>query len=375
MHACVCVRMCVFVCVSGLQAISINYDPKEMCAIKGSKVVLKCNYPLPQGYSFKKGSWYKHDSRTPPRTSVGKFVQFSTECSLTLVNLTFNDSGLYEYRVQTTSRTAQPTDTTRVNVTIVDTLHKDCWGVSYSSDNFCAFEGSTVDIPCAYGYPRDHAINKTFWFREETKKDPKDLRLVEEYRGRVDLSSSDNNCTFRIRHLRQNNSGQYRFRYITNKQGGAFSGGLVNISITDLQVSMTADTVTEGGNVTLTCNTTCRLKGNATFIWYKDTKPTRHPSIHNTLHLSPVSSEDAGQYFCTVEGQEGLLLAEATLHNDTVTLTCSSDAYPPVHTYTWYRKAGHDITLAGAGQSHVVANISSKTNGFYYCVAQNDVGQ
>ncbi|XP_062390299.1 B-cell receptor CD22-like [Sardina pilchardus] len=284
-----------------------------------------------------------------------------------------------------------------ITLSVSDVPRKDCWGVSYSSTSFCVLRGSTVNIPCTYGFPTDQTVTTTVWYREVEKgQDPIDLRLEEDYKGRVEhLSTEEHNCTLRIRDVRENDSGQYRFRYVTNTAGGAFTGGLVTLSVTDLQVSMTAGTVTEGGNVILTCDTTsCNLKAN-TFIWYKNTQPTRHRAINNTLHLNPVSSEDADSYSCAVRGHEQHRSPKATLHvryapqnttvivardgeivvGESVNLTCWSDANPPVHNYTWYRKTGNETSLLGGAQSYVVANISHETSGLYYCVAQNSVGE
>ncbi|XP_062390285.1 uncharacterized protein LOC134078383 [Sardina pilchardus] len=115
-----------------------------------------------------------------------------------------------------------------------DVPRKDCWGVSYSSTSFCVLRGSTVDIPCTYGFPTDQTVNTTLWYREVEKgQDLIDLRLEEDYEGRVvHLSTEEHNCTLRIRDVRETDSGLYRFRYLTNKQGWHFSGGLVTISVT-----------------------------------------------------------------------------------------------------------------------------------------------
>ena len=60
--------------------------------------------------------------------------------------------------------------------------------------------------------------------------------------------------------------------------------------------------------------------------------------------------------------------------DNSMTLTCSSDANPPVHNYTWYMKRGTQISPLGAGQSFIAANINNDTSGLYYCVARNSVG-
>ena len=105
--------------------------------------------------------------------------------------------------------------------------------MSYSSTSFCALRGSTLDIPCTYGHPTDHTVIKTFWHKEGEKgKDPIDLRLDEQYQGRVEHLGTENNCTLRIRDVRQTDSGRYTFRYTTDKPGGAFSGDPVTITVT-----------------------------------------------------------------------------------------------------------------------------------------------
>ncbi|KAL2086847.1 hypothetical protein ACEWY4_017906 [Coilia grayii] len=58
---------------------------------------------------------------------------------------------------------------------------------------------------------------------------------------------------------------------------------------------------------------------------------------------------------------------------DRVTLTCSSDANPPVHNYTWYMKTGAESLVRGTGES-ISFNVTSDTSGLYYCQAQNEVG-
>ncbi|XP_035283005.1 uncharacterized protein LOC118232263 isoform X2 [Anguilla anguilla] len=57
-----------------------------------------------------------------------------------------------------------------------------------------------------------------------------------------------------------------------------------------------------------------------------------------------------------------------------VTLTCSSDANPPVQNYTWFRKNDTGAWQAGSGQSLNFSNFGSWNRGQYYCEAQNRLG-
>ncbi|KAJ8332900.1 hypothetical protein SKAU_G00417960 [Synaphobranchus kaupii] len=152
-----------------------------------------------------------------------------------------------------------------------------------------------------------------------------------------------------------------------------------------------ADTVTEGQIVTLTCSTTCTLTGSPAFIWYRNGSPL---SLTNQKHLFTASPEVSGSYICAVKGYEHLpSLAVALnvkyapkdtsvsvspsdeiLEGSSVTLTCSSDANPPVQRYTWFKKTGAVSSWRGSGQSLTVANILSKDSGQYYCKAQNQQG-
>ncbi|XP_048105000.1 B-cell receptor CD22-like, partial [Alosa alosa] len=167
----------------------------------------------------------------------------------------------------------------------------------------------------------------------------------------------------------------------------------VFLNVKYLQVLITPEAVKEGDSVSLTCDTTCILT-NPAFIWYKNGQPVtyQHTTRDNKLHLNPVSSEDAGSYSCAVKGDESLSSTAVFLNikysprnvsvsispggieaGSPVILTCSSDANPPVHTYTWYMRNGAESLARGTGES-ISFNLTSDTCGLYYCEAQNEVG-
>ncbi|KAF5885144.1 B-cell receptor CD22-like, partial [Clarias magur] len=196
---------------------------------------------------------------------------------------------------------------------------------------------------------------------------------------------------------------------------------------TDLQLIAPAE-VTEGQSAVLTCKTTCSLT-DPTFIWYKNRRDlTTKTIMDNEVHLQPVSSEDAGSYSCAVRGyehlpspaqnisvrsragQEKARPEETTSENTTagkdteeantpptdntsctesdspqnvsisssgeivegssVTLTCSSDANPPVEIYTWFK----GTALVGKEKTYTILNISSEDNVEYKCKCSNEVG-
>uniref|UniRef100_A0A8C7NP69 Ig-like domain-containing protein n=1 Tax=Oncorhynchus mykiss TaxID=8022 RepID=A0A8C7NP69_ONCMY len=190
------------------------------------------------------------------------------------------------------------------------------WSVTYTTQSICTLKGSTVEMSCSYTYPSG-TVTSTFWF---TKKFDVEnyVNLINDrnYKGRVkDRSDKTNGHTLRITDLRESDSAEYKFRFITDQTGGKYSGYPgVTLSVTGLLVKVTPATVTEGQKVTLTCSTTCTLGDNPTYVWYKNGHVTTKST---SLFLNPVSSEDAGRYSCSVEGHEDLPSAEETL-----TVTC-----------------------------------------------------
>eukprot|EP00063_Salmo_salar_P074610 XP_014049445.1 PREDICTED: B-cell receptor CD22-like [Salmo salar] len=60
------------------------------------------------------------------------------------------------------------------------------------------------------------------------------------------------------------------------------------------------------------------------------------------------------------------------MEGSSVTLTCSSDANPPVDKYTWYFQ--NKTFLNGFGQMYNISKFKSKDNGHYHCEAWNGRG-
>ncbi|KAL0159964.1 hypothetical protein M9458_043689, partial [Cirrhinus mrigala] len=94
-----------------------------------------------------------------------------------------------------------------------------CWDVTYTSRRVCALVGSTVDISCTYSHPSGHTVNKTFWHNDQPR-DFKDLREEHQFAGRVEYVGNK----LRIKELKINDSGEYRFRIISNTTRGRYSG-------------------------------------------------------------------------------------------------------------------------------------------------------
>ncbi|XP_036804964.1 Fc receptor-like protein 5 [Oncorhynchus mykiss] len=258
-----------------------------------------------------------------------------------------------------------------------------CNRVTYTKRGICVLKGSTVDISCTYvSY---YSTTSTFWFRSD-KSTPEDLTTEPGYVGRVKYTGTYRGpFTLRITDLREEDSAEYRFTFKTDnfEWGHSFPG--TTLSVTGLQVKVTP---AAEGQKTLTCITTCTLTDNPTYIWYKNgqrlDEPTSQQYSSNTL---VVLGHSVDSYSCTVEHHEDLHSPAVyaprnpsvsvspsgeIVEGSSVTLTCSSDANPPVDKYTWYKK---NVTSPKAsGQSYSITNISSEDRGEYYCEAQNGRG-
>ncbi|GAA6070091.1 Fc receptor-like protein 5 isoform X4, partial [Tachysurus ichikawai] len=263
---------------------------------------------------------------------------------------------------------------------------KSCWSVTYSTQTpICGLINSSVDIHSYFTFPNKYKVMKTLWFiKQQVSVEPEDVREDKEYQGRVQYTqSSQNDCSLRITNLRERDAQTYRFRFYTDdpKLKGTGQHG-VSLSVTDLKV-----TVSDSDNwkKKLSCITTCTLSNKPTYIWYKNRQRVTDQD-RNELY---VSSEDAGSFSCAVRGHEELrspavysptnttavvLSSGDTLEGDSVTLSCSSDANPPVLTYSWFKQGSAADTLLITGQDYSISEISSQHRGLYYCTAHNQLG-
>uniref|UniRef100_A0A4W5JTF4 Ig-like domain-containing protein n=1 Tax=Hucho hucho TaxID=62062 RepID=A0A4W5JTF4_9TELE len=110
--------------------------------------------------------------------------------------------------------------------------------------------------------------------------------------------------------------------------------------------------------------------------------------------FSQIQSSDSGEYYCEAQNEMGTDRSRTMnmdvkygpkstsvsvspsgeiVEGSSVTLTCSSDANPPVDKYTWYKK--NVASPKASGQSYSITNIISEDSGEYYCEAENKYGR
>ncbi|KAK3527726.1 hypothetical protein QTP86_001684, partial [Hemibagrus guttatus] len=258
---------------------------------------------------------------------------------------------------------------------------KSCWSVTYSTQTVCSLNDSSVDIHSYFTFPNNYKVTEVLWFITRFE----DVREDEEYQGRVQYTqSSQNDCSLRITNLRERDAQTYRFRFHTDHPTGKYTGTPgVTLSVTDLKVTVSDS---GRGQIELNCITTCSLSNNPTYIWYKN---GQRVSECKSASCSVAAVGGAVSYSCTVEGHDSLLSPPVyspkntravvlpsgdTVEGDSVTLSCSSDANPPVLSYSWFKQSAVADTLLTTGQNYSISNISSQHSGLYYCTAHNQLG-
>ncbi|KAL7404489.1 hypothetical protein ABVT39_015520 [Epinephelus coioides] len=177
------------------------------------------------------------------------------------------------------------------------------WGVTYTSTEICALKGTTVEIRCSYTYPSriyGHAttVEKTFWFTKINGPVPVDLTTDPQYSGRVQdhCDKIRNYCTLRITDLRESDSAEYKFMFITNQPGGSSTGSSgVTLSVTDLKVNFNF-----GSSSPVLCQSSCHLPGNYSYIWYKNGQKIPEETSYSYQGRVDLSYS----YSCAVGGYE-----------------------------------------------------------------------
>ncbi|XP_035282773.1 B-cell receptor CD22-like [Anguilla anguilla] len=234
---------------------------------------------------------------------------------------------------------------------------------------------------CTYSYPSRHAVQKTFWFIHwNSLQEPEDLSQDPEYSHRVEyLGNQNNDCTFRINQLKESDSAIYCFRFLTNIQDGKYFGQPgVSLTVTGLQVKVTEN---EAQSVTLTCSSTCTLRGRRTFTWYKNGIAVPY---ENEYSLNLASTDDTDLYSCAtgrvtspevnVKCVKVEIISDTVSGGETVELTCRATCTRLGNSFIWYKNEQLLTDDYKFSQSHRILTFTarSKDTGRYSCAVRGN---
>ncbi|MBN3295610.1 CD22 protein, partial [Amia calva] len=270
----------------------------------------------------------------------------------------------------------------------------------YPVSHICALRGSSVLIPCTYDYPDIATVTERKWMKDIGSNwnappfiyQSNGESLDPDYTGRVQYTEQDKSCSFMLTGLRNNDSGSYYFQIKINMHPNAYTG-VPGVCLSVAVTSTGSDEIFLGDNVTLTCSTESCSPNQTEFTWFKDGQPT-YNTTSNTLSFNPVSYGDSANYSCASKDNKSVQSPQITLdvkyapkdtsvsvspsgeivEGSSVTLTCSSNANPPVQNYTWFKTNGAAVWERKSQKDLIIAEISSGDSGQYYCEAQNEIG-
>ncbi|XP_036428399.1 sialoadhesin-like [Colossoma macropomum] len=348
-------------CELGDQQWAVTYTPERVCALKGSSVNFSCTYKHPEGLTVTKSLWFIESQweRDVEPVDVRQYnqykgrVQYSqtlNHCRMTITDLRESDAHTYRFRFYTddpdgiySGRPGVTLSVTDLKVTVSDT---DGGVKKLTCSSTCTLPNSTY-----------------IWYKNRQP-------VFNQNRNELNLRD------------RTVDAGSYSCA-VKGYEELRSPAVCVFGKVLQVKVERPAATASEGQTVTLICNSTCTLP-NPTYIWYKNRQPV---SQCESASCSVAVVSEAVRYSCAVEGTDlhsppvyspkntkaVILPSGQRVEGDSVTLTCSSDANPPVLSYYWFNQSS-DVEL-GTGKSYSITSISSQHSGLYYCTAHNQLGQ
>ncbi|KAK0155587.1 Cell adhesion molecule 4 [Merluccius polli] len=324
-------------------------------------------------------------------------------------------------------------------IPIISRVSAGDWSVNVPINPVCAVVGSTVVLPCSYDYPEDPSSQPSVSAEQDasmkegqTRKVPSEMwclgssRCITQsyvfhsagifldpaYNNRVKYLGlpGTKNCSLQISEVRMSDGGAYVFYVITSHPTQKMPPQTgVRLLVSDSPDAVTVSVsprgvVTKGESVHLACcSPTAGPAGR--YHWFMDhasNSTTNREYPGQVWTMNEAQANASGTYFCQVQTAEGsrhstnitidvqyppynttVMILRPGLLTEGLVLTCSSDANPPVHTYTWHQGPGC-LTTEGRTMETLDTpigihqtlhtNITTEESGPYCCVASNDLG-
>ncbi|XP_055359121.1 B-cell receptor CD22 isoform X2 [Betta splendens] len=356
--------------------IVVQYRPRKPKIVSeetvkvGGSLTLTCvtdAYPAPHSYY-----WY-HYNNNQQTDSLRR--TFRNDKSLTLKNVQRADEGCYTCNCTNSISSGPKSDEKCIKVLYPPTVPV----LSMASE---VTENQTVAISCsAESYP-EPTLSLT---RSTSNNQPLEVKVLEPRSGWYQFNQL--NYTFKVA---SGDAGDYTCR-ASNSEGWNHKQQNLVVRYTPKDMKITGQVVVnEGESLTLSC-TASSVPPLKSFRWTKDgEEETSWKSAQ--LFVRSVSPSDSGAYRCAASNDVGTAESQAAVvrvkyaprHTEItqskeeqdpdgrsyITLTCSTECYPPATKFTWYREEKGQEAEVSNGQTHTV---SSDQPGLYYCVASNEI--
>ncbi|XP_030606117.1 HEPACAM family member 2-like [Archocentrus centrarchus] len=196
--------------------------------------------------------------------------------------------------------------------------------VIYPFTSTCAVRGSTVTLPCSFtplksfnegGREVPLKIVRVRWCQNHelcqgttpSVYDSKSTKKDSNYQYLGDMKT---NCTLQIRDVQERDEGTFRFRMEVNYTAGHFTNRTgVTVRVNDgtkMRIISSSEDKKFRGNetVTLLCTSLCTFH-QLEVTWFKDGHALSETGP--SLHLSPLTAEDSGNYTCALKASNKTL--------------------------------------------------------------------
>ncbi|XP_042563255.1 B-cell receptor CD22-like [Clupea harengus] len=349
----------------------------EICAVTGSSVVMPCSFTHPHGLTVTTVYWVinaKKDNKLSDLSKNPEYkdrVQYSTDikdnCTLTLSDVRVTDTASYYARIEAKQKWMSAKVT--LTVTGVPDLVVQISGA--------AIEGKKVKLSCI-SHCTLKKNSKTMW-----KSNGKIVPDVQ----------TDNNLLI-LHNIKIEDEGIYSCA-LEDQEDHPSPPMKLNVMYPPKKTSVSVSPdgeILEGASVTLTCSSVANPPVDS-YTWFKTHgQATSVVGSEQTYNIPMITSGHSGNYSCLGKNQHGgrnstdvpLDVQYASkntaasvspsgdiVEGSSVTLTCISDANPPVQSYTWYRKNESAMSTIATQQVYSISKSSSEHAGLYYCQAKS----
>ncbi|XP_029959249.1 B-cell receptor CD22-like [Salarias fasciatus] len=343
----------------------------DQCVLKGASVVMKCRYDYPFATVITSTGWLKKVpgiqrpvllSSLYPASDRFRYVGNSRgNCDLQISDVQLSDEGAYHFSFA--SLFSGWTSITPAYLSVRE--------LTAAAQPSTVTEGDQVRLTCRSGCPGPVPI---VWFRDGQPVPEPDFRARREHAGSY-------HCAVR---------GQESVR-------SAPVALSVQYAPVDVRVYMSPQTdIIQGGSVTLLCLSSANpAVVSSGYSLFKDGQLIGSGWLHT---ISDIQPSHTGRYHCQARnnisrgGADRFSSAPVRLdvqypprnvsvtprvlvEGGSVNVTCSSDANPAAHSYTWYRRdASGPLVQAGSGPVLSLPSATASDAGLYLCKAINRLG-
>ncbi|XP_028827023.1 B-cell receptor CD22-like isoform X1 [Denticeps clupeoides] len=346
----------IFLYLQGLVCSFVTH----ICALQGTSVTLPCANDI---YTFLMPnvcSWYKSKENVPIIENphyIGRVMK--CDCSLMMNNLRENDSGSYRFLKQEVALSVTDSD---LQLKTMDSTVTEGQNVTLTCFSTCTLRNSPI----------------YFWYRDRQ------------------LATYTTGNKLHLSQVTSQDTGNYSCAVKGHENRLSSDVPIVvKYNPLDLSVSVSPSAeIVEGRSTILTCSSDVST-AVYNYTWYKK-NGVEYLLIGSGYKyiITNARPEHSGLYRCVAErtlihrsSMDVLITVKYSpripeisispsgeiVEGSSVTLTCSSDAYPAVSSYMWYQKNGDGTVFRGTGKS-INFTLASGDHGPYYCEAQNEIG-